>query len=329
MPITLTCLALLAVALPADVRSELDGLRRGSRPGEPARVEVARAALAAGELAVFVAELDAVLARDPDLPAARELVARAPLALSLPAEAGRSLERRLVLFGARAQPTYRELAAARLAGEPRDGVLEELGHALRSPSPNVRAFTAFALRRIDPRVQADALVRVAVLDPCAATRREAARTLRDARDETLVLRVAAALALDDALPRANAAAALGEIGHAAALPLLVGRLAALQSGGHPGGTRAHVSFTRQAAYVRDFEPQIAQGASIADPLVDVATEGTVLDVRVVTSHVRVEVERRALCAALQRISGARLPLEPGRWLAWWEARRSTPTSSSD
>ena len=142
--------------VPPEVRARIEALRAESQPGAPARVEVARAALRAGLLGEFVAELDLVLARDPDLAAARTLVAEAPLALTLPAEAGRTRERRLVLFGARAQPTYRELAAARLADEPRDAVLRELAASLASPSPNVRAFAAFALRRLDPRREADA-----------------------------------------------------------------------------------------------------------------------------------------------------------------------------
>ncbi|MCY2960814.1 MAG: HEAT repeat domain-containing protein [Planctomycetota bacterium] len=306
-----------------EVEQRLAEMRKASASGDPARVEVAHAALGEGMLDDAIAEIDAVLARDPDQVAARAFVAQAPLALTLPAAADRSQEARLCLFGARALPAYRELAAARLAEAPRELASKELARALASPSPNLRAFAAFALRRLDPASQADALVRRAVVDPSERVRIEAARALRDARDESLVQRVAAALELDDARLRNSAAAALGEMGHPAALPALAARLAALQaSGGHPGGTRAHLRVGNQLAYVKDFNPEIAQGASIADPIVDTVEEGTVLDVRVGgTSVVSVQDQRRALCTAMQRISGVDLPLDAPRWLAWWEGER--------
>lgn len=319
----------LRAATLRDVLERLRALSASSVPGDPARVEVAHFALGEGLLDEAIAEIDAVLARDPDQPAARAFVARAPLALTLPSAADRPQEARLVLFGARAKPAYRELAAARLAQSPRAKTLAELARALASPSPNVRAFAAFALRRIEPAAQADALVRRAVVDPAQNVRVEAARALRDARDEVLVQRVAAALVLPDSQLRTNAAASLGEIGHAAALPMLAARLATLQSGGHPGGTRANLSVTNQVAYVKDFDPEIAQGASVADPIVDVVSEGTVLDVRVGgTSIVSVQDQRRALCGAMQRISGVDMPLDTKRWLAWWDEQQRIATSTS-
>jgi len=335
MKLVLPVFALILAAVPtraADedargARARLDVLREGSKSGDPARVEVARAALAAGLLPEFVSELDAVLARDPDEKQARELVASAPLALTLPADAPRSLERRLVLFGARAKPTYRELAAVRLAAEPRDAVAAELSRALMSPSPSVRAFAAFALRRIDPKLHADVLVRRAVVDPNATARIEAARALRDTREESFALRVAAALDLGDARLRVAATEALGEIGHAVVLPVLAARLAAEQSGGHPGGTRGHVSITNQVAYVKDFDVEIAQAASIGDPIVDVVSDGTVLDVRVGgISIVSAADERRALCRSMRRISGVDLPDDAKKWLAWWKERAAAPTT---
>ncbi len=335
MNLALLVLALTPVAIPGraaeegsgEARARLDVLREGSKSGDPVRVEVARAALAAGLLTEFVSELDAVLARDPDDKAARELVARAPLALTLPAEADRSTERRLVLFGVRAKPTYRELAAVRLAASPREAVTAELGRSLVSPSASVRAFATFALRRIDPLLQADLLVRRAVVDPNATARVEAARTLRDARDESFALRVAAALDLADARLRVAAADSLGEIGHAVVLPVLAARLAAVQSGGHPGGTRAHISITNQVAYVKDFDVEIAQASSIGDPIVDVVSDGTVLDVRVGgTSIVSAADERRALCRSMRRISGVDLPDDAKKWLAWWKERTATPAT---
>jgi len=296
--------------------------RRREAGSDPARrVQVARRALGEGLLPESIAELDFVLGLDPDLAEARTLVAEAPLALSLPGGPERSPAARLVLFGARARPAYRELAAARLAAMPREEAVTEVERGLLSPSASVRAFSAFALRRIDPKLRAGALVRRSVVDPAELVRTEAARALRDARDETLARRVEAALALDDERLRMHAAAALGEMGYRSSVPALVSSLSALASSSHPGGTRAHIVVGNQVAYVQDFNPEIAQGAAIADPIVNVVEDMTQLDVRVGgTSSQRVELLGPTICRALVRLTGEKLPEEPARWMAWWKAQ---------
>ena len=47
--------------------------------------------------------------------------------------------------------------------------------------------------------------------------------------------------------------------------------------------RGNLSVLNQVAYVQDFNVEIAQGASIADPIVNVVQDGVVLDVRPVVS----------------------------------------------
>ncbi len=291
------------------------------------QVEVARWALGEGLLAESIGELDSVLEHDPDFAPARALVAGAPLAVTLPASAERTPGARLVLFGARAKPAYRELAASRLAALPSEESRLELARGLRSPSPSVRAFSAFAARRLDPRSHANALVRRSVLDPSQAVRLEAARTLRTAEDETLARRVEAALDVSDARLRVSAAACLGEMGYRSSVPALVARLSAMlaaQAGSHPGGTRANIRVGNQVAYVQDFNSEIAQGASIADPIVNTVDDATQLDVRVggtSTQEVReLEAEGPTLCRALGRLTGERLPEQPKEWIAWWNRR---------
>ena len=300
------------------------------------RVEVARFGMESGLLAEAVGDLDFVLGADPDLASARALIAETPLALTLPANAERTPAARLVLFGARAKPAYRELAAVRLAALPREESIPELERGLPSPSASVRAFSAFALRRIDPMLRADALVRRAVVDPWPSVRTEAARALRDAGDEKLARRVEAALTLQDGRLRSNAAGALGEMGYASSVPALVAGLTALQSSSHPGGYRAHIRIGNQVAYVQDFNPEIAQGASIADPIVNVVEDMTQLDVRVGgTSVQRVAYEGPTIARALARLTGERLGEKPAPWLAWWKANSwrfsaaGTPPATGD
>jgi len=66
--------------------------------------------------------------------------------------------------------------------------------------------------------------------------------------------------------------------------------------------RANLTFLNQVAYVKDFDVEIAQAASIADPIVDIVEEGVILDVRPVVSADRrfVTLELRPTIAQLTR-----------------------------
>jgi type II secretory pathway component GspD/PulD (secretin)/tetratricopeptide (TPR) repeat protein len=66
--------------------------------------------------------------------------------------------------------------------------------------------------------------------------------------------------------------------------------------------RSNLAVMNQVAYVQDFDVEIAQAASIADPLIDVVEDGVILDVRPVVSADRrfVTLEVRPTVAELQR-----------------------------
>jgi len=66
--------------------------------------------------------------------------------------------------------------------------------------------------------------------------------------------------------------------------------------------RANITVLNQVAYVQDFDVEIAQGASIADPIIDVIQDGVILDVRPVVSADRrfILMELRPTVAELQR-----------------------------
>ena len=68
------------------------------------------------------------------------------------------------------------------------------------------------------------------------------------------------------------------------------------------GARANVSVLNQVAYVQDFDVQIAQASSIADPIIKVIQDGVILDVRPVVSADRrfITLELRPTIAQLQR-----------------------------
>jgi hypothetical protein len=66
--------------------------------------------------------------------------------------------------------------------------------------------------------------------------------------------------------------------------------------------RSNLSVMNQLAYVQDFDVEIAQGASIADPVISIVQDGVVLDVRPVVSADRrfITLEMRPTVAELRR-----------------------------
>jgi type II secretory pathway component GspD/PulD (secretin)/tetratricopeptide (TPR) repeat protein len=67
-------------------------------------------------------------------------------------------------------------------------------------------------------------------------------------------------------------------------------------------SRANLSVLNQVAYIKDFDVEIAQAASIADPIIEVIQDGVILDVRPVVSADRrfVTLELRPTIAQLKR-----------------------------
>ncbi len=66
--------------------------------------------------------------------------------------------------------------------------------------------------------------------------------------------------------------------------------------------RANLTVLNQVVYVKDFDVEIAQAASIADPIIDVVQDGVILDVRPVVSADRrfITLEVRPTIATLTR-----------------------------
>lgn len=129
------------------------------------------------------------------------------------------------------------------------------------------------------------LYRRAALDPVDEVRRGAAYAIRDLGEEGLVMPLVRALESEHGAVRTFAAESLGHMGFAAAEPALrahlgrVGKPAAQGGGSGSGGMSGSLRISKEFAYVLDFDVEIAQAASIADPVIGVGTEGAFLDVR--------------------------------------------------
>ena len=182
----------------------------------------------------------------------------------------------------------------------------------------------------------DALAARALHDRSAEVRARAALALREAADPQAAERLAAGLASPLAGVRHAALEALGTLGGERSLAVLAAHLGAARAAASElaRAPRSNLAVTRQTAYVRDYDVEIAQAASIAKPIVGVVTDGAVLDVGVRgvgVSARELRAELAASCRALARASGEKHGANADAWLAWWKARetaRAVPPAST-
>lgn len=321
------------VARTRDVRElvrELERLRKEVRRDDLLRrVALADWMVLEGLEEEALTELDRVLRADPEQAAALALLARAPFAL--PEVRLESAEPLLALedilrSGSSENAARRELAIRALREAELGPVLRPiLLRELASKRARQRVFGAHALRRLAPGEELRPLLRVAVLDGTPEVRRQAALALRASGRDGVIVPIARALSSNDPRVRTNAAEALGQVGFPAAVPALVAHMGALsQSSG--GGFRppaAHISVTNQIAYVQDFDVEIAQAASIADPTIGVLQEGVVLDARAAGMvEYSFATELVTVRNSLKLLTGHDAGKSYERWQRWYEEQRA-------
>ena len=139
----------------------------------------------------------------------------------------------------------------------------------------------------------------------------------------MIVPLVRALSSPNAVVRTNAAEALGNVGFQAAVPVLVSHMANLAQGGsnlRPSG--GYLSVTNQVAIVQDFDVEIAQAASIADPKIDVAVEGVILEGRAygMQEH-RLVTEYQTVRTSLEQLTGHDAGKRADDWARWYDENR--------
>jgi hypothetical protein len=291
-----------------------------------ARVDLARWMLGEGLQQEALVQLDRELRRDPDSRAVLELLREAPITLETDpggerratADGGADELAAWITFGAGASPAHAEAAVARIANFESRVDLEELVRAeLLAPQPQRREFATLLARRMFPKALVSELARRAMLDAMGSVRLGAAQAMRAADDVAVLAPAIDALASKTPAVRNNAVEALGVLAHPAAVEPLVAHLSSLAAGGGaPSGTRANIFLGFQTTYVMDYDLEIAQGASIADPIIAVQSSGVILDARSVVQITR-EVELLTTVHTLQKITLREDLKTPADWQAWW------------
>jgi hypothetical protein len=321
-----------SVAQSRDAREllrEADRLAREVRVGEHDR----RAALAQWMVSHGLAEeatlqLDRVLRAEPDHDGALNVIARGgfpPLEVVDERRDPVAAREMLIHEGMSSSPTHRELAIRALGAlEDQDGVREALLRELTVFRHQQRAFATQAMRRLMPGEELRPLLARAALDRSGVVRLGASLALRASGEEAVILPLVRAFDSESVKVRMNAAESLGHIGFEAAVPALVSRMATLaQSSSSYRPPAANIAITNQVAYVSDYDVEIAQGASIADPQVNVVTEGVILDGRAYGfQEYSVVDEIVTVRRSLKQLTGHDAGRDPEKWLEWYEEHRS-------
>lgn len=205
------------------------------------------------------------------------------------------------------------VAAAKAATLPaEDHLFRTALSALKHPQPSVRWMAARTLTRFrDEPQRIKPLYRMGLYDASAPVRDAATEALAVTQDEAFVRLFARGIDHPHTGIRVHAIEALGALGQKAAVPHLI---AALADGGGP--VRNNIAVTTQRAYLKDFDVEVAQGAVIADPIVDVVQDGAILDVAVV----HVSIVRTRAAASLARLTGQRLGTDFAAWRRYWDGQ---------
>ena len=289
------------------------------------RVALADWMVGQGLVEEALGQLDRVLRAEPGQPDAIRLLANPPRALQV--FRGRTDAEELMREAAGATPAVRELALSRLAEIEDPAVLfERYRETLLSHSYRLRSLAAQGLGRQFPGEEIRGLLGRSVLDGSEDVRREAAVALGESNEPAVILPLLRAMGSQHEAVRLNAVQALGNAGYPAAVEPLMHRLTTVvssaQSSGAYSAPRSNIFVGRQIAYIQDYDVEVAQFASIADPQVNVLTEGSVLDVRVIGVTVQsMAIESRRIRTSLGQLTGENPGNYARSWLEWWERSR--------
>ena len=218
---------------------------------------------------------------------------------------------------AHADAGVRAAAARALAALPVEDRARVLAEALEGQADaGVRAAAAAQLGGLRHLGAVRALVRASVKDTDADVRAAALAALRGVKYREAPLYLAQALRSPDPETRSRAVDHLGAFqGDVLAARVLAESFVV----GFGGGPRVNFFSLNQIAYIRDFDVEVAQNATIGDPIVGRIEEGVVQDHKILGGQERVPASAFALASAFERVTGKNLGTESPepyrRWLA--------------
>ncbi len=211
----------------------------------------------------------------------------------------------------------RKSADSALAAMPPEVRREGFLLSLDDRSAAIRAEAAARLSSFKGLEVAKPLARAAIADSEKKVREAAVKSLLDGSYPEARDLLMAGIASKNLTVRLNSIAAL------ASFPAqdTVNALATVLGSATPHIPHANIFVGRQVAYVKDFDVEVAAFAGIGDPIMGTAIEGSVLDVKVLSTEVRtIRIQRRTAWSSLCAIAGKDLGMEAEVWRKWGQER---------
>ncbi len=210
---------------------------------------------------------------------------------------------------ARAQQARRQLpllpAAARL---------RPLVKALHCEPASLRVYAAGALAALERKDVVRPLLWRVIRERDAGARKAMVKAIRRMKDPGSVHVLGRALGSRYAPFRQRAAEALVGLGDELAYPYLITKWEG-RSGDFP---QVYIALARQLSYIQDFDVEVASTSFIADPIVGVLQDATVLGVKI---HATEQIEHlaaiRTYRSSLEALGGTRRGSGVKAWRRWW------------
>ncbi len=196
-------------------------------------------------------------------------------------------------------PALREAAEARIAlAAPADRV-EAARALLVYPDPNVRRFACGELAREGDESALRTLIAVSVRDAHPAVRDAAVKAAATFGNDDVAIPLVRALGSEHPALVANAARSLAMLGDVRAVGYLIKRIVS-----HGSSSGAYFAHETEQAYIRDFDVEVAQTSFIADPIIGTIQEGAVQDVKVLDVTIEQTIVEKILIGSFNRLAHA-------------------------
>jgi hypothetical protein len=210
-----------------------------------------------------------------------------------------------------AEPALARAATERLSRAPARERVETATALLLDGDPRVRKWAAGELASLGDEAGLRPLLASAVRDRDAEVRLAAVKAAATfGHDDAAVPLVLAMWSEHDGIV-ANAARALASLGDRRAVRYVVKRIES-----HGSSPRSYFSHLQQQSYIRDFDVEVAQTSSIADPQIGIIQEGTVQDAQVLDAMIQKTIVEKVLIDSFNSLAGTSFK-QPDQVAAWF------------
>ncbi len=210
------------------------------------------------------------------------------------------------------EPALARAAAVRLLAVSAEERLMSSTALLLDRDPKVRAYAATNLGALGDARALKALIVSAVRDPAESVRLASVAAAAAIGHDDIAIPFVRGLDSDHRGVVANSARALASLRDPRGITFLVKKITT-----HGGSPRVYFEHVDQQSYISDYDVEVAQTSSIADPVIGVLQQGEVLDVQVLDASIETTIVEQVLVDSFNALAGAHAK-NAADVAAWWK-----------